>query len=195
MAGDPAPPGPGPKGPIVVAGVGNDLAGDDGLGVHVVRALARRGAGAGVEVVEVGLSGDCLLAALAGCGHLVLVDAMRGGAPPGTIYRAEVAGVTDVLDGLDGDSGPLLSLHQLGLGEVLRQARLLGRMPPRVTLIGAEPACLEPSLELSPELAAAEETIVAALAGEFGGGGAGATLSRHSQRPSAGTHSSRAGRA
>ncbi|MFH1278242.1 MAG: hypothetical protein ABIK65_07680 [Candidatus Eisenbacteria bacterium] len=48
-----------------------------------------------------------------------------------------------------------LSLHDLGIGELLREARLLGR-PIRGFLLGVEPARLEPpGDELSPAVAAA----------------------------------------
>jgi len=76
---------------------------------------------------------------------LVIVDAVKGGGPPGTIYRL-------ALDEIESDPSRILSLHDLGVLETLRIERLIGDVPEEVVIVGIEPERVEPSLELSPVL-------------------------------------------
>ena len=71
---------------ILVAGLGNIFLGDDGVGVEVVRGLARREFPEGVRIVDFGIRGiDLTYALLEGYDRIILVDAMRRGGPPGTV--------------------------------------------------------------------------------------------------------------
>lgn len=154
---------------VLVVGIGNELLGDEGLGVHVARRLlaARDSLPVRVAVLE---SGTCLLDAvpeMARYSHVIIVDAIRGGREAGTVYRAEVPAEL---------SGQLpvaasISLHQWGVIETFEAAKLLGLLPKRLTLFGAEPERFHPSLELSPALARAAEEIVARLLAELGATG------------------------
>jgi hydrogenase maturation protease len=89
----------------------------------------------------------------------MLVDAVRAGGPPGRVVRTEIRP--------EDCSGPAeLSLHALGVLETLQIALRIGMFPAQVTLWGAEPACLEPGLLLSPPLAAARDRVVDAILAE-----------------------------
>lgn len=134
----------------LVAGVGNILLGDEGLGVHAVRALIARGLPAGVGAVDAGTALGELLAELKGYGKLILVDAVRGGGTAGALYRMEILSRDD----LAGAARPL-SLHEFGVAEALDQARALDVLPARVVLVGMEPECLAPGMELSAACARA----------------------------------------
>jgi hydrogenase maturation protease len=117
-----------------------------------------------VDVVE---CGTCLLdlaPEMPRYSRVIVVDAIRGGGAPGTIYRAEMP--EDLSGELPG--APALSLHQWGVMETLQAAKLLGLSPRRTTLIGAEPACVQPGLELSPALERAGAEIVSTLLSELG---------------------------
>ena len=73
---------------ILVLGVGNTLMGDDGVGVHAVRALADGyEIPANVLVVDGGVAGLRLLGEIAAADYLIIVDAVRRGGVPGSIYR------------------------------------------------------------------------------------------------------------
>jgi hydrogenase maturation protease len=151
---------------VLVVGIGNELLGDEGLGVRVARRLlaARNLLPAHVAVLE---CGTCLLdvvSEMARYSHVIIVDAIRGGRKAGTVYRAELS--EDLSDQLP--AVPSLSLHQWGVIETLQAAKLLGLSPRRTTLFGAEPACVQPSLELSPALARAGAEIAATLLSELG---------------------------
>jgi len=150
---------------VLVVGIGNELLGDEGLGVRVARRLAAANLlPAHVAVLE---CGTCLLDALpemSRYSRVIIVDAIRGGREAGTVYRAEISG--DLSGQLP--AVPSLSLHQWGVMETLQAAKLLGLSPPRITVVGAEPEHVHASLELSPALARAEAEIVARLLSELG---------------------------
>lgn len=72
---------------LLVAGCGNLLRGDDGVGPLLVRRLAERGVPAGVHLVDGGTAGMEVAFAMRGARRVVVVDAARTGAPPGTVFR------------------------------------------------------------------------------------------------------------
>ncbi|MEI7644810.1 MAG: HyaD/HybD family hydrogenase maturation endopeptidase [Chloroflexales bacterium] len=132
----------------VVLGLGNMLNRDEGLGVHAVRAMAARlGPAAGVELVDGGTIGLGLLNMVEACEHLLILDAADGRREPGTLIE------------LRGEQIPLyagvkLSQHQITFQEVLGLAKMRGRLPPYLHLIGVQPADMAIGLELSPTVAA-----------------------------------------
>jgi hydrogenase maturation protease len=145
-----------------VLGVGNLLAGDDGVGVHAVRALERAGLPAGVAAFDLGTALLDLPAEVEGCAKLIVIDAVRSGAKPGTVCRAD-------LDALEEAPGaPALSLHDCGLRQMLAMARLAGlRLPPAV-LVGVEVAELSPGEGLSAPVRGALRRVLAAVRREIG---------------------------
>ena len=139
---------------VIVLGLGNILLRDEGVGVRVIEALAQRYVlPAGVEVVDGGTVGMDLLDTLAGCDHLLICDAVKIGAPPGSVVKL-----------VDGQVPALFqtrySPHQIGLSEVLATLTLTDEAPAAVTLIGIVPADLDLGIELSPLVAAAVQPAV-----------------------------------
>jgi hydrogenase maturation protease len=131
----------------VVVGVGNVLLKDEGIGVHVVRALQEMSLASldgEVEVVDGGTSPSAFDSA-EGADKLIIVDAARGGGEPGTIYRFTPDEVS---------VGPklLYSLHDLGLLDSLRMMESVGNPPRETVIIGVEPAEVDWGLELTPTL-------------------------------------------
>jgi hydrogenase maturation protease len=137
-----------PPRPVAILGAGNLLAGDDGVGVHAVRDwpedLPLPG---GVRLLDAGTLGPDTLAYLEPGEAVVLLDAVRGDGTPGTIYRADLGQV-------EAEEPVPLSVHDLGIGVLLREARLLGR-PLCGVLLGVEPARVDAGTTLSPPLRAA----------------------------------------
>lgn len=145
---------------ILVAGVGNVLLGDEGAGIHAVRELARQ-APPGVDIVDAGTALGEIVGRLGGYRKLILVDAVEAGGAPGQIVRLEIRDENDLA------AAPLpLSLHELGVAEALRQARLLGLLPPQVVLLGVQPARIAPGLKLSAAVARALPALVEAIRAE-----------------------------
>ncbi|HMF16031.1 MAG TPA: hydrogenase maturation protease, partial [Gemmataceae bacterium] len=75
---------------ILIAGIGNIFFGDDAFGVEVVRCLTKRKMPPGVRVIDFGIRGIDLVYALSeGWDLMILVDAVRRGGKPGTVYLIE----------------------------------------------------------------------------------------------------------
>jgi hydrogenase maturation protease len=131
----------------VVLGVGNLLLKDDGVGVHVVQKLMERVLPPDVEVIDGGTAAIDLLHFIAGTKRLIVVDALRGGGAPGTIYRLTPEDLEVRREGRG------VTLHQSDLLDVLEMAARLGERPPTVIIIGVEPGEIDYGLDLSPGVA------------------------------------------
>ncbi len=152
---------------IRIIGLGNVLAGDDGVGILAARRLkARLGKQQAdlvevqVEVIEAELVGLEVLDLMEGADVVMLVDAARSGHPPGTLHRLEVS---------NGPIGKTLfphSTHALNAVDALELGRTLGTLPPRVIVFGIEAGTLRAGEALSPEVARALEEVVERLARE-----------------------------
>jgi len=138
---------------ILVAGVGNVLRGDDGFGVEVAQALtrARRG-GDGVEILEAGIAGIPLVQELMdGYDALIIADAVDRGGAPGTVYLIEPEVVDPAMLDPAALHASLADAHYTEPSKVLVLAKALGVLPPRVFLVGCQPAGYD---ELGAELSA-----------------------------------------
>ena len=129
-----------------VIGLGNEWRGDDGIGPEVARRLGGRVLGG--EPIG-------LVEAFDGADEVVLVDAVRSGAPPGTVHVFE-AGSEPLPATLFGAS----STHALGLAEAVELARSLGRLPRRVLVYGIEGAAFSFGKALSRQAADAAARVV-----------------------------------
>jgi hydrogenase maturation protease len=141
---------------VLVAGIGNIFLGDDAFGVEVVRRLAQRPLPDGVQVVDFGIRGFDLAHALMDLpSTAVLVDATPRGGEPGTLYLLEASA-----DGGNPDVEP----HGMDPANVLRLVSALGGRPPRILLVGCEPAEVELDdqgrMGLSPPVEAAVDEAV-----------------------------------
>lgn len=130
---------------IVILGVGNLLLSDEGVGVHVANELLKMELPPGVSVVEGGTDGFRLLNVITEADRLIVIDAVKGGAEPGSIYCFDIDEVRNC------PSGFKTSVHQIGILEVIDLSGLVGKTP-HTTVIGIEPKSLEMSMELSPEV-------------------------------------------
>jgi hydrogenase maturation protease len=142
---------------ILIAGIGNIFFGDDAFGVEVAQRLAKEPQPDGVRVQDFGIRGFDLACALMDDYDLaILVDAMPGGHPPGTLYVFE----PDQPDAVEAPVEP----HGLSPALVLKLVHSLGGHSPPLRVIGCEPANLgtedEPAMGLSkPVEAAVDEAI------------------------------------
>jgi hydrogenase maturation protease len=85
---------------------------------------------------------------------LIVIDALRAGGKPGSIYRAKFqAGEKDKLaEILAGQDGSKISLHQVGLMDALTVTERLNCLPEEIVVIGVEPAEVGYGLELTDEI-------------------------------------------
>lgn len=131
----------------VVIGLGNPLMGDDGLGLAALKRLAEEpGLPPGVELMDGGTWGMNLLPTLESAGRVLLLDAIRTGAEPGTLHELE-------RDRLPAMLVHKLSPHQIDLREVLALGELRGTLPAELVAFGIEPAVIEMQVELSAVVA------------------------------------------
>jgi hydrogenase maturation protease len=119
----------------LVLGLGNPILTDDGVGIHLVRALrARCGPQDGVDLAEASVGGLRLLDVLAGYRRVILVDAIQTpDGEPGAVYRLCPDDLRQSLH-----SG---SSHDISLSGALTLGRSLGMVLPNdddLVIIGVQ---------------------------------------------------------
>lgn len=116
---------------ILVLGVGNPLAGDDGLGPAIVHRLnsAFRFPG-NVTVIDIGPNILAALEQIAGADKLLIVDAVLDDAPPGTVISRRIEENHVMVS-----SGQ----HQIGIEELLHKIENLCGHKPQAALVGIVP--------------------------------------------------------
>jgi hydrogenase maturation protease len=144
---------------VVVIGVGNPWRRDDGVG-WVVAEAARRRLGNAVDVVESDGEPSRLLDAWAGFDLAVVVDAVCGGAAPGTVHVW--ADEPDVARASSSTGS-----HALGVAEAIALGNALDRLPARLIVVGVEAAETTPGHGLSSAVAGAVEEAVDVIANAF----------------------------
>lgn len=146
---------------VLVAGLGNPILGDDGVGVRVARAVQERVADPALDFLEAPLGGLALAERLEGYDRAILIDAIqtRGGVP-GAVYRLTL----DDVPSYHADSA-----HDASLKAALELIRLQGgRVPGEIVIIAVEAVnLLEFGEELTPPVAAAVPAAVAAVLAEL----------------------------
>lgn len=161
-------------GGIVVLGIGNLLAGDDGFGIHALDQLrgswlvagdaegrGRNGGGRPFATaaataseteqprfVDGGLLGLDLLTEIESAQRLLVLDAVDAGLEPGRIVRLS-------LEEIAGPRTGRLSVHQVALTDCLALARLRGRLPGEAVVLGVQPVDVSSGFALSQPVAAA----------------------------------------
>ena len=139
--------------------MGNALRRDDGFGLAAARRLVAEGVPEGVTVLEAGSAGVLVVHELMrGYDALIIIDAATRGGVPGTLYEFDPVGAAEAGGAAEGAEvvGAPDSLHTVDPSHVLALARAAGCLPPRVAIVGCEPAdCDELSDELTPAVAAA----------------------------------------
>jgi len=151
--------------PILVLGLGNVLCTDDGAGVAALHALLGTYELPGVVALDGGTLGLTLLPLVENARQVVIVDAIRGDGPPGTLLRLEGEAVAPaVLE--------RLSPHQIGVADLLGGAALLGRYPERVVILGVVPDNVDLGIGCTPAVAAAIPGLVARVVDELAATGA-----------------------
>jgi hydrogenase maturation protease len=146
---------------ILVLGLGNALMTDDAFGHQMVNALQGRFRfPAEVTVLDGGTLGLDLLPYLEEIEGLLVIDALEMGAAPGTVFRLAGEDVPRAFAGK-------LSVHQMGLQDLLAVAELQGHLPAELVVWGVQPGSIEMGLELTPPVAAAMEEAIAGVAGEL----------------------------
>ena len=130
---------------ITILGIGNLLLKDEGIGIHLVQKLAGVVDDANVKIVDAGTYPDFLSLVDDNLDKLVIVDAVKTGDKPGTIYRFSS-------DDIDSDFALPVSAHDIGVVDSLRTMALFNKQPKSTVVIGIEPKTIDFGLDLSPEI-------------------------------------------
>ena len=147
--------------PRLILGVGNLLLRDEGVGVHVISTLRDRELPDDIELLDGGTASFDLLDTLAGRRQVIIIDAVRTGSEPGTIFRFTPEDISVSRE-------QITSLHQVGLLETLDVAkRLLDSPPEEVVVLGIEPKEIGWGLELSAEVKAAVPKVIELIMAEL----------------------------
>jgi len=146
----------GPKKTLVL-GLGNVIMADEGVGVHVVRALDQHALPPGVECLDGGTGGFTLLGPLESADRIVLIDAAADGNPIGTVTRTTPR--------FSRDYPPTLTAHDIGIKDLLDVYYMRGGgrdvVLYAITIDPHQPI----SMNMSPQAAkAAEEAVLRILA-------------------------------
>lgn len=129
---------------ITVIGIGNLLMHDDGAGIHAINKLMKDYRfEPQIRLIDGGTMGSELLPIFESTKKVILVDAVNFNKEPGFIGSIEN---DDILARLT----TKLSMHHLGLTDVLSQIKLLGIEPEQIFLAGIQPEDMsEMTMELS----------------------------------------------
>jgi hydrogenase maturation protease len=143
-------------GRTLIAGFGNVLLGDDGFGVEVIKRLAASAPSPHIEILDVGIAGmHFVLQLMEGFDAVIVVDAVKRGQPPGTLYV-----FTPSEADLELHSGERIDPHFAEPVRSLKLARALGLLPEHVIVVGCEPLSCELGMSLSVSTKAAVDAAV-----------------------------------
>jgi hydrogenase maturation protease len=146
----------------LVLGLGNVIMGDEGIGVHVIRALVQQALPPHVECLDGGTGGFILLEPLQSASRIFLVDATADGSPIGTVRRTTPK--------FSQDYPPTLTAHDIGVKDLL-DAFYMQSGSRNVILYAIT---IDPhqkiSMELSPKCKVAADEAVARILAELSAG-------------------------
>ena len=134
---------------ILIAGLGNLLLKDDGVGVQAVREL-QKDPPAGVMIVEVGTAVLDAFHLFEWADRILAIDAMKAGGSPGTLYSLPAPGIEE--------HDPQVSLHEADLLAALRF--LPEGKRPMVMILGVEPKVIDYGPDLSAKVESALSLVI-----------------------------------
>lgn len=140
---------------ILIAGVGNELRGDDGLGPRVLEELSKHSLPHDVDVIDFGERLYDLLLKLKGYETAIVVDALDVGGEPGQLYVIEPNPRSDHVEGLMS-----LNLHEADLKGLMALGRELDMVPERIHVVGCQPEDTSPGIGLSDVVRSKVEDVV-----------------------------------
>ena len=105
-----------------------------------------------IQVIDCGTSLLDVVSFIEKAQRLIVIDAIKTGAQPGTIFRLRDKDIYE-------PPGRAISLHQMSLLEALEMADKIGRRPP-TTIIGIEPEDVGIGMELSSKVESVVPDIV-----------------------------------
>lgn len=115
----------------VILGIGNILLKDDGIGIHVVKQIEDEKFPSTIEVVDGGTSTLDTLSYFLGCKKVIVIDSLKAGYEPGTIYKIKPEEIKNY-------KRENLSIHDVQILDVVKLANMYDKYPD-VIIFGIEP--------------------------------------------------------
>ncbi|WP_308548959.1 hydrogenase maturation protease [uncultured Parabacteroides sp.] len=137
---------------ILVLGVGNLLLKDEGVGIHVIRALEKEELPPNVSLMDGGTGGLHLISWIQDYNRIIMVDATLDHNPPGTIRLIRPRYATDF--------PPLMSAHEIGLRDMIEAMILTEKLPDIQLIVVSAEDISEVGMELTPAVEAAVPEVV-----------------------------------
>ena len=125
--------GPAPRSIHVIC-FGNELHGDDGFGPAVHARLAAAPLPAGVRLMRADLAGLSAIGCFEGCAEAIIVDAVAGFGPPGSLHELDADGFADAAARDEAPAG----FHGAGVGGLLQLLPAALDHLPAIRLVGVE---------------------------------------------------------
>ena len=125
---------------------------DEGVGIHVIRALENEELPPNVSLMDGGTGGLHLIAWIQDYDRIIMVDATLDDNPPGTIRLIRPRYATDF--------PPLMSAHEIGLRDMIEAMILTGKLPDIQLIVISAADISEVGMELTPVVEAAVPKVV-----------------------------------
>ncbi len=148
---------------VLIVGIGNEFRSDDGVGLMIGCRLKEHGA-SGADIIRLAGEGGDLLRVWRDYDVVFLVDAVRSGAPVGTIHRLDLNKQRVPVE-FSGSSS-----HALGLAQSVELARVLGTLPSRCIFFGVEVGNVGMGTKVSKRVARAADEVVGLIQSEIRAG-------------------------
>jgi len=128
----------------LILGVGNLVLKDEGVGIHIIRALEKESLPFGIDLMDGGTGGLHLLSWLEEYDRIIMIDATLDQNPPGTVrvIRPNYAS----------DFPPLMSAHEIGLRDMIEAMTISGKVPEILLIVITVADISEVGMELSSEV-------------------------------------------
>jgi len=144
----------------IILGIGNILLKDDGVGVHVIKQLENEKLPSTIELVDGGTSTLDTLGLFLDYKKVIVVDCLRAGLKPGTIYKIKP-------DDIKNYKKENLSIHDVQILDVVKMANMMDKYP-EVVIFGIEPEKISVDLEMTLTMVSIIPEIVSNIKKELG---------------------------
>ncbi|MBS7641561.1 hydrogenase maturation protease [Candidatus Bathyarchaeota archaeon] len=129
---------------VKIIALGSISSSDDALALKALEKLRSLNLPSEVELIEADRNPCKLVSEVEGCDKLVVIDAIRIGAPPGTIHRIKPDSIKPSRS---------ITLHRMDTATIVKLALTLASEKPKdIVIIGLEPYTVDPGLRLSSKI-------------------------------------------
>jgi hydrogenase maturation protease len=148
----------------LVLGIGSDILGDDGAGIHIARKVALLSKSPGVSVEESGATGLSLIERIKGYQRLIIADAlMTEDTESGKIHRLELKDLAKTNGTVTPHEAALVNTIEIG------NSLFPGEMPAEVIIFAIQTKDVKQvSSEMTPAVKAAVPKVVKMIMKELG---------------------------